>query len=286
MSALLTGKKQPQADRGWKFGLGESMDSEVRRGCRWLGALGFALAIALAQPAGAQGIKPVLDAGKERTRSGQASQKRVDKLAEERRVLAATYRAVLKEIEGLEVYNAQLSRQIDAQKAEIVELDTSIDGATEFDRQILPLMLRMIGGLEQFVKLDVPFLSEERTERLEFLKSLVDRADVTPAEKFRRVLEAYQIEGEYGRTIEAYRTSLDVAGASREVDMLRIGRISLFFQTLDAEYHGVWDQKGRSWSELGAGYAKPIRQGLQMARKQVAPDLLTLPVAAPDRVSK
>lgn len=260
------------------------MDAERRRRGPSFVALGLLLAVAA--PVGAQKIDPVLDVGKQRIQAGQASQKRVDKIADETRDLAARYRSVLNEIEGLEIYNQQLERQIAAQQQEIAELDESIDGATEFDRQILPLMLKMIGGLEQFIALDVPFLQEERQERLAFLKEMVDRADVTPAEKFRRVLEAYQIEGEYGRTIEADRASLEIAGSPRDVDMLRIGRVGLYFQTLDEEYQGVWDQKNRKWVELDSSYARPLREGLRMARKQVAPDLLELPVPAPVKATQ
>lgn len=255
---------------------------ESFRKARAIALTGLLLAAA---PLAAQPIAPVLETGKQRIQAGQASQKKVDQLAEEKRDLAAQYRAVLKEIEGLEVYNAQLERQVAAQVEEVRQLDESIAGATQFDRDILPLMLRMIGGLEQFVKLDVPFLIEERKERIAFLKEMVDRADVTVAEKFRRVLEAYQTEGEYGRTIEAYRTTLEVEGKDREVDVLRIGRLTLCYQTLDGEHQGIWNQQARTWEPLGGGYGRPVREGLRMARKQVAPDLLTLPVPAPQEVN-
>ena len=83
-------------------------------------------------------------------------------------------------------------------------------------------MLKMIDALDQFVELDMPFLLEERRQRVAFLRTLLERSDVTVAEKFRRLLEAYEIENDYGRTIESYKGSLDVDGASREVDFLRI----------------------------------------------------------------
>jgi hypothetical protein len=96
-----------------------------------------------------------------------------------------------------------------------------------------PLVIRMIDGLEQFVEMDVPFNLDERRDRVEFLRTNVDRSDLTVAEKFRQVLEAYNIELQYGRGFETYSDTIELAGGPREVDFLRIGRIALVYQTTD-----------------------------------------------------
>ena len=84
-------------------------------------------------------------------------------------------------------------------------------------------MLRMIDAIDQFVAVDVPFLKDDRTKRMNALKDLMGRSDVTVAEKYRKVMEAYQTEINYGRTIESYRGTLSLNGLDREVDFLRIG---------------------------------------------------------------
>jgi hypothetical protein len=117
-----------------------------------------------------------------------------------------------------------------------------------------------------------------------FLGTLLERSDVTVAEKFRRLLEAYEIENDYGRTIEAYKGSLELDGAVREVDFLRIGRTALLYQTVDAEIFGMWDKSQGAWVSLPAEYRNQIRSGIKMARKQVAPNLLILPIGAPEVV--
>ena len=144
-------------------------------------------------------------------------------------------------------------------------------------------MQRMVETLEQFVALDVPFLLEERNGRVATLKQMMTRADVTISEKYRRILEAYQIENEFGRTIEAYRGTLDQEGKKLTVDFLRVGRIALVYQTLDASQNGVWDQGQRAWKELDSSYASAIQQGLKVARKQSAPDMIRLPLPAPEK---
>jgi hypothetical protein len=109
---------------------------------------------------------------------------------------------------------------------------------------------------------------------------MMGRADVTTSEKFRRIMEAYQIENEYGRTIEAYRASLVAGGRESTVDFLRFGRIALLYQTLDGLEAGVWDQTNGRWEPLNSGYRSAIRAGLKIARKQAAPDLIRLPLPA------
>ncbi len=179
------------------------------------------------------------------------------------------------------VYNSLLQRQIDNQEAEKIALSESIYNVALIERQIVPLMTRMLDSLEQFIALDKPFLMKERNERLVRLRGMMERSDVSAAEKFRRVLEAYSIEADYGRTIEAYKGSLDIDGRQQEVDFLRIGRVSLSYQSVGGGTTGAWDDDARTWVELPPStYKDQVAQGLKIARKQVAPDLLVIPVLA------
>jgi len=246
-----------------------------------IGALGL-LASGFAS---AQTLQRVMDSEARRIQQAQASQERIDDVVQSTRGLNEEYKAVNKEIEGLVVYNTLLDRQIANQNTELTQLRQSIDDVSIIERQILPLMTRMIDGLEQFVELDVPFLLDGdngRRARVSGLQTLLERSDVTAAEKFRKVMEAWQIENDFGRTIEAYTTELEIDGSNREVEMLRIGRVALMYQTPDGELSGAWDQKSRSWVPLGSEFRNQVRSGLRMAKKQTAPDLLLLPIAAPE----
>ncbi len=160
-------------------------------------------------------------------------------------------------------------------------LADSIDKVSLIERQIVPLMVRMLDSLEEFIRLDVPFLQEERADRLTQMRSMMERSDVIAAEKFRRILEAYEIENEYGRTIEAYKGTLEVAGKNSEVDFLRVGRVALLYQTVGGTHTGAWNKESKSWDSLAPEqYKQEVAKGLRVARKQVAPDLLVLPIAA------
>ena len=229
----------------------------------------------------AQILSQILETQTERTLKAQESQVRVDKVVTQTRSMEDQYRANLKEIDGLRIYNKLLELQIENQERVKVDLEQSIANVAIVNRQIVPVMTRMIDSLEQFISLDVPFLNQERTDRVEALKELMSRQDVTVAEKFRKVTEAYQIENDYGRTIETYKDTLDLDGAILELDFLRIGRIALMYQSVDGKISGVWNQDTQSWDDASS-QRNQIKLGLSIAKKQVPPDLVILPVDSPE----
>lgn len=191
------------------------------------------------------------------------------------------YSTALEQIDALRVYNEQMKELIAAQQAELASLDEQVGRVEIVERSIPKLLNQMVDALDQFVQRDVPFELEERQERVENLRLVLRKADVTDAERYRQIMEAYTIENEYGRTIGADRATLKRAdGSELPVDFLRFGRVALIYQTLDESEAGIWDQTNRSWVPLDDEYSSSIRQALRIARKQAAPDLVTLPLPA------
>jgi len=208
--------------------------------------------------------------------AAQKSQQQIDNLSDATSQMLAEYREALRQTDSLRAYNDQLYKLVVSQKAELESIGLQLRNIESTQRDIVPLMLNMIDTMVQFVELDVPFLPEERQQRVQQLQTLMERADVTLAEKYRRILEAYQVETEYGRTIEAYQGELTIDDSTRTVDFLRIGRVSLYYLTLDGLEAGMWVQQG--WQKLDNEYRHSISQGLKVAKKQLPPDLLVLPM--------
>lgn len=268
---------------------------DAQPGAQSTEASGTAAADGVADPSGVPSASPSVERErlealiKEKAVTNAAaasSQERIDELSDSIDDLAAEYRRALADTRSLRVYNGQVTELIAAQEKEMASLRTQIENVTVVGRQVLPLMQRMIDTLASFVELDVPFLLEERRDRIAELRAMMDRADVTISEKYRRILEAYQVENEYGRTIEAYRAELAEDGDPLTVDFLRLGRVALLYQTLDAQQSGMWDAQAGEWIALPDDYRSSVRQGLRMARKQVAPDLIRVPVPAPVEVTR
>jgi hypothetical protein len=242
-----------------------------------------ALALTAAQPVKAQatidGIAAILA---QANNEAEQSQQRVNEIDQATGELVSQYRGLLEQIENAKTYNQQLTQLLAAQEKEKNSLQTQIVRVSNVEREITPLMIQMLDGLDSFVKLDVPFLQAERTRRVESLRTLLDRADATPAEKYRRILEAYQIENDYGRTLETYEGELEQNGTARTVNFLRVGRVAFIYQSLDQTEAALWDQKARAWVPLDDGYRLPIRRAIRIASQQAAPDLVVLPVPAPE----
>jgi len=233
--------------------------------------------------AGAQSIDPIVEVGKQRAAAAKASQAKIDRLADETAILLSDYKTVVKQVDGLKVYNARLERQIANQERRIKDIDESIAEASVIQRQIPPLVVRMLDGLEQFINFDMPFDLDTRLGNIEAVRANMDRSDVTSAEAFRQVLELYSIELQYGRGIESYSDTIMLNGADREVDILRIGRVALVYQSTDGAEAGAWNKESQSWDQLSAGdYAAAVRKGVRIAKKQATIELLNMPVSAPE----
>jgi hypothetical protein len=238
-----------------------------------------AAVIAISGSVFAQSVDQVLEADQRRLSLAQASQERINSIVEGTRSLEDQYRGVNKEIDGLKVYNRLMRAQVDGQLATLEDIGLSMDQVDVINRQIFPLMERMIDGLRQSISLDIPFLMDERTQRVNDLEQIMERSDVSVAEKFRKVMEAYQIENEFGWTGDYYTQSLTIEGVTRSFNMLRIGRIGLYFQSDDAKVTGRWDNAAREWV-LDNSSRNEIRKGLRMARQLIAPELISVPVPA------
>jgi hypothetical protein len=249
-------------------------------------ALLAASAVAVAGGVFAQSVTVdrVLQADLRRLQLAQESQERINQVVEGTRSLEDQYRSINKEIDGLKVYNRLMTAQTNGQKATLEDISLSVDQVDVINRQIFPLMERMIDGLEQSIALDIPFLINERNKRIEDLKEIMQRSDVSVAEKFRKVMEAYQIENDYGSSNEYYVQEITLDGITREYNMLRIGRIGLYFQSDDTSKTGWWNQELGDWEELGNEHRNEVRKGLRIARQLIAPELVLLPVPAPETV--
>jgi hypothetical protein len=213
-------------------------------------------------------------------RAAASSQAKINQLDDDTQTMLGDYRATLRETESLRRYNEQLELQIKSQQEEVVSIQQQIEEIERTNREIYPLMQRMVDTLDQFVKLDLPFLPAERSQRVATLKEIMNRADVSTAEKYRRILEAYSVEMEYGRTLEAYQGRLGAGDDAPTVDFLRVGRVALMYQTLDGRQTGYWDAQAKAWKQ-DSKYKDAANKGLKVARKQVAPDLIIAPVPAP-----
>ena len=236
---------------------------------------------ALLPPAQLSAQERTLDATLAEQRSGveeaARAQSRVVQLADETSELLGEYRVTVQRLDRVRIYNENLEALVRDQEREQADIDRQLASFQDVQQEIVPLMLEMIDDLARFIELDMPFQLQERRDRVELLRELMDRSDVTVAEKYRQIMAAYQIEADFTRSTEAYDGRL----GERRVDFLRVGRVLLAYQTPDRAETGFWNKNTREW-EVANDYRNDVVEGLRIARKQAAPNLLRLPLPAPE----
>ena len=236
--------------------------------------IGFSV-ISLANEVVEVNMESVLEVGRDNQKLSATSQDKIDATERQTDKIVNEYKVVSKQVEGLKLYNAQKRIQIQAQLDLMDKLDEQLVQVVVMQRQIPPLAGKMLDSLETFIKLDTPFRAEERRARVDLVRSSMSKPKVTASEQVRQVLEAYNIEAEYGRKIDTYEDKL---ADGTVVNILVIGRIGMFYQTKDERTSGRWDNEVGEWVELPGSYRKPIRDGIRMAKKLAPVDMLLMPV--------
>jgi hypothetical protein len=173
-------------------------------------------------------------------------------------------------------YNVQIEQQLRSQQQEIASLEQQIMNLDGTAVDVQGMLTRMYDELVEFVTNDVPFFKEEREQRLQRLAELMQNVEASPSEKFRRLLEAYQIEMEYGRQLTAYRQTLD---DGREAEMVRLGRVALMYRVMEGGETGYWDNNAKEFVE-DPDAAGAIEEALSIAKEERAPDLIVVPIPA------
>ena len=227
-------------------------------------------------------VDSVLTVGAKKTAAAQASQRRIDATAEKTDRLLREFQLANKQIDGLQIYNTQLSHQIEDQHRTMAEMTQSIENAALIERQIIPLSLNMLDALQQLINLDLPFNLEERQASIAQVRENMRASRFSAAEKSRQVLELYSIESEYSSTIHQEAGILTVEGHEYQGAFLRIGRIALLFQSNDQRITKVWDKVARRWHTAPSGeYRTAITEAIRMAKKQAPLDMIKLPISPP-----
>ena len=240
----------------------------------------IALVASATAPAAAQ-FSAAIDVSKQTVAEAKASQQRIDSLDEETSRLLVDYRANLKQYELLSRFNQSRAVEVERQSTQIENLQLDVDNIENIQRAMLPLMEEMLTTLEEFIAADMPFLERERADRIARLRNVMTDSNTSEAQRYRLIIEAYQIENEYGRTIEAYDGTVATDSGELSVEFLRIGRIALIYKTADDSVLRIYDRDANTFVDLDNKYMSDVKLGLRMAKEQTAPALLGVPVPAP-----
>lgn len=250
----------------------------MRRGPATLLAAATALVVTIAVAPRAQEAKKVGETVDRTVGTHQETQKKQEEWAAEQAALVARYRAAKANVAYLETRESFEQSEVAALETHILELERRLVESTRLNETLQDTLNAVVGRLEAFVARDLPFLVEERSARVAAIKDEIARPDVTGAEKLRRVLEALQVEANYGNTVEVYQERMELGGETIFADMLRIGRVSVYWRTPDGKRVGEYDRATASWLELDGRYVRPINMTVEMATRIRPTEIVELPI--------
>lgn len=223
-------------------------------------------------------INDAIKTQKQQSIKSKSSQVRINKLSNQTQRMLEDYKLNLHKIDNLKAYNKHLANLINSQKTETVKVKRQLGEIDDTQQNISPLMIRMVNTLDKFINIDIPFNEHQRKNRVNELQSLMNRADVSVSEKYRRIMEAYQIEVGYGKTIAAYQGKIIIQDKNVTVEYLRIGRVGFYYKTLNGDSFGYWNVKSSKWKALPGEYEDYIAKALKIAKKHESPNLLMVPI--------
>ena len=239
----------------------------------------FFMALLLCGAAGAADeIGEALDASLAAQRAARESQQRVDKLDAETRALRDKRRAAEWRAQQLADYAGKLEQEALEREQRRAELQAELARTLSTGADLLPLSQRMLEELEAHLARDLPFLQDLRRERLASAKALLADPQRGAAEKFRRVLEAWRSEVEYGYALGAEDAAIDCAGAIGTSIRVHVGRVGYYCLSADRRQAARWDIASKAWISLDDDSVEQVTRAVAMAREQAPAALLVLPV--------
>lgn len=230
----------------------------------------------LATPAMAQ-LDTALSIAKQSTSAAAASQRQVEQLDDQADNAVREFRAVLQQKDNIELFVAQQDIFRASQESEIASLRRQLGTVEQIKQGMSPMMLKMAAALEDSIRTDLPFNINERLARIENVKSVLGDPNVSPAEQYRRVLNAYKIEVTYGMGIDSYEGAHPTT-AGNVVNFIRFGRTSLVYISKDEKDIGIYNLGSKSWQNLEGADSIQLRQAIRIAKGEAAPGLVFAPV--------
>ncbi|WP_084399620.1 DUF3450 domain-containing protein [Henriciella aquimarina] len=247
------------------------------------GAMMAALVAGLAMPAVAQSqLRQALETGEQATREAEQVQERINQLDDQRSDMVSEFRTLLQRTQAAQLYARQQEKVVESQRRELESLQSQLERVDEITAQTTPMLIDMISDLEAFVKADLPFKLEERTESINSLRAAMENPQVPIVEQYRLIIEAYKREMEYGRTVSTWPAEIDIEGKPVMVDMFLYGRVALVYLSPDRKYAARYDRASASWVPVASKFKEDIAEAIKVAKGTTTPKVLYAPATRLD----
>lgn len=230
------------------------------------------------------------------------------------------YKMVLQEIADRRTNLAQREFYIQQQNEQIQALSTRILEKSEVTArdEILPLVREMVAEMEKLMVSDLPFRVERRFALLDDLREDLQAEDVSVFDVYRRAMEIYGQEVNYGLQVSSYqglnpiaerqgqrykacvadkesavcdlndeqRSALkngaeleDLESQFYDGNYIHFGRLALLYLERDSSEGYRYNQTTKSWDEMSNTELLGLRQNVRIARGESAIGTMSAPIA-------
>jgi hypothetical protein len=206
------------------------------------------------------------------------TQQREEQWRQEKEKLVARFEQLRHRQSQMQSRVAHLRQQIDATKKRVDVKKKQLADIEQIAGQINPFLEWLVTALKARIADDLPFLTAERKQRVHRLEQLLADPEVPVSEKYRKMMEALQVEAEYGFTIETYQETVTLDGQTLLADIFRLGRLGLFCLSLDERVGGFYNPAVGAWQPISPAHKQALRIAIDIAAKRQPVKLLTLPL--------
>lgn len=181
-------------------------------------------------------------------------------------------------LKGLNFQIQKLDRQIAAEDKRIAMNKRKLVETERIRNGLQLWLLETYQSLKDSYAAGLPFLDEERKSRLDDLELVLNDPHTPVYEQFRRMFETLLVEAEYGYSSEVYRSEIELSGEKTQVDLLRVGRLALFYRSLDGRSVGLFSPASGDYTPLSEAAVEDITHAFKVVRRETAAEMVALPV--------
>lgn len=250
---------------------------------KWIRTSLLAGAVATAGAAHAQSpLDQALQVARQSTQEGAQAQEQINDVADQADDLERQYLALQSQIQDQEVFIEQQEVFLQSQDVEISELNRQLERVDTLEAELMPMLLEMAVALEDFIAQDLPFQMELRQSRLDNIRSLLGDATVSPAETYRVILNAYEIESSYGRSLRVYEDNVDIGGQTQRVKYLQLGRTAVI-RSVPNGGNQIRTKDNQEWRDLPGSFASNVQRAIRIGEEVTTPEVFIAPLPGPDQ---
>ncbi|MBQ9106048.1 MAG: DUF3450 domain-containing protein [Mailhella sp.] len=242
--------------------------------------------VLLAVPVYASTADKVQDHVTKAVRAEAAVQRKIDEWHVQRDDMLEDIRMLKLETQWLELQEKKLRRYVENNQRKIHELEEAQGRYALIAMDLENNLLDQLAELKSIVAADLPFLAEERANRLRFLEETMDDHSLSIGEKYRRFAEALNAEAEYGKKLEMSSLSAQLDGRTTDLIVINAGRVGYYCLTADRKRAGTWSKTSGGFVSGDEAMLDAVRRLEEMASTKHYHDLVSLPLPVAEKTAE